>query len=464
MRLALLTEGTYPYAHGGVSVWCDQLIRALPRHHFDVYAICATGREESRWEVPDWATVHRVPLWPGTPPRRSPARPRPDVAGAYHDLLSSLVTPDGDAGFDRALRHLATAGDGTRLPDGDRPIGWLLDAWRHRPAGGPPMSVCDAMRIAEILERWLLPLLWPGPPADLAHATANGLAALPALAAKWRHGTPMLVSEHGVYLRERYLCLAADCYPWPVRATLLRFQRLLCTTVYRTADLVVAGNRYNRRWERHLGVPEDRLRTIYNGVDPDEFPAVTADPAVPALVWTGRFDPVKDLETLIRAFALVHERMPEARLRIVGGARDGDPVYRQRCADLAGELGAAGAVEFTGRVPAVREVYAHASVAVQSSVSEGFPYALIEAMMSGVPVVCTGVGGVPEAVGGAGIVVPPRDPDALAAGCLRLLADAGLRHRLGGAGRARALRLFTTERAVGAYDEVYRELTAGRPA
>jgi glycosyltransferase involved in cell wall biosynthesis len=458
MRLALVTEGTYPYAHGGVSVWCDQLVRALPEHRFDVHAICATGQEQLCWPIPAWATIHRIPLWPAVPPRPS-GRPHTDTVDAYRDLLRALVPPGDGPAFSRALRTLATAGCATRSPSGDLPVRWLLGAWQQDAADPAALSVGGAMQTVGILERWLLPVSRPYPPADVVHATANGLAALPALAAKWRHGTPTLLSEHGVYLRERYLCPSTDGYPWPVRALLLGFQRLLCTTVYGAADLVIAGNRYNHRWERHLGVPEDRLRTVYNGVDPEDFPAAGVDPPVPTLVWTGRFDPVKDLLTLIRAFALVRSRLPQARLAIVGGTQAGDPAYRDRCVSLTAELGVADAVEFTGRVPSIRDVYDHASVAVQSSVSEGFPYALIEAMMSGVPVVGTGVGGVPEAVGDAGIIVPPRDPRALAVGCLRLLRDVDLRRRLGAAGRDRALQLFTAQQAVDAYQQAYHALT-----
>jgi hypothetical protein len=102
-------------------------------------------------------------------------------------------------------------------------------------------------------------------------------------------------------------------------------------------------------------------------------------------------------------------------------------------------------------------------VVVLCSISEGFPYTLIEAMTCGRPCVATDVGGVTEAIGDTGLVVPPRRPAELAAACLELLRDDERRHRLGAAARQRSLEYFTVDRAVGAFDEIYMFLGTGRP-
>ena len=116
------------------------------------------------------------------------------------------------------------------------------------------------------------------------------------------------------------------------------------------ADLVTPGQRVQPRWEERCGADPDRIRTVYNGVDPAPFPPAGPEPAVPTLSWAGRVDPIKDLETLIRAFALVRQEMPEARLRLFGGTPRGGEAYRERCETLAAELGVADAVDFEGRV------------------------------------------------------------------------------------------------------------------
>ena len=103
----------------------------------------------------------------------------------------------------------------------------------------------------------------------------------------------------------------------------------------------------------------------------------------------------------------------------------------------------------------IRDAYDAGQMVVLCSIAEGFPYTLIEAMTSGRPCVATDVGGVSEAVGDTGMIVPPRSPEALAQACLTLLQDASLRRRLGAAARMRALEYFTVDRAISAFDEIY---------
>ena len=465
----MLTEGTYPQSFGGVSVWCDQLVRGLTHHEFEVHAIAATGTEPVVWELPPNVTVHGIALWPPVTRRPRPRRPRTAdrLASAYQDLIHALLLPQGpDAvAFAAALRNLAECAavdpDRASLAGyGEAAAGWLMDAWpvntALRQVAMP--SVLDALTAVDLIERSLRPLLRPAPQADVTHAVTNGLAALPGLAAKWRYGTPMLLTEHGVYLRERYLGLRAAEYNWSVKATLAAFLRLLCITAYRHADLIAPGNKYNRRWETRFGADPKRIETVYNGVAPEDFPAAGAEPATPTIVWAGRIDPIKDLETLIRSFALVRAELPDARLRIFGGTPAGSEGYRGSCEALVAELGLTRAVTFEGRVAEIRDAYAAGHVVALSSISEGFPYTLIEAMTSGRATVSTDVGGVGEAVGGTGLVVPPRDPEAMAAACLELLRDDAWRQDLGRRARERALANFTVDKAVDSYDAIYLDL------
>jgi glycosyltransferase involved in cell wall biosynthesis len=148
-------------------------------------------------------------------------------------------------------------------------------------------------------------------------------------------------------------------------------------------------------------------------------------------------------------------------LRLFGWAPFGQELYLSWCQELAGELGLGDAVTFEGRVQDSRMAFAAGQVAVLSSISEGFPYTVIEAMACGRPCVATDVGGVTEALGTTGLVVPPRRPDELARACLVLLRDVDLRRRLGSAARARVLELFTLDRALGEYREIYGALTSG---
>ncbi len=471
-----MTEGTYPHAYGGVSVWCDQLVRGMPERRFAVRAITGTGQEPLAWELPEHVTVATVPLW-GAPTRGSglTGRVARRFARLYRELLENLLTdPDDPVAADlfgeilRELHDLSRSHPLGPALRGEDAVRWLLAAWavesdRFTEVGVVP-TVHDALTAVDLLEHALRPLFGPVAHTDVTHAVTNGLAVLVGLAAKWTHGTPLVLTEHGVYLRERYLEYRASPYSWPVKALMLSFLRRLCGAGYRAADLVTPGNRYNQRWELRGGADPTRLQTVYNGVDPAHFPPAGAEPDVPTLSWAGRVDPIKDLETLIKAFALVRAEIPEARLRMFGGTPRGNEGYREKCEALAASLGLDGSAVFEGRVDDIRDAYTAGHVVVLSSISEGFPYTLIEAMTAGRSTVSTDVGGVTEAVADTGLVVPPRDPAAMAAACLELLRDDARRLRLGTGARERALEFFTVEQAIETFRSIYDDLAAPRPA
>jgi hypothetical protein len=116
-------------------------------------------------------------------------------------------------------------------------------------------------------------------------------------------------------------------------------------------------------------------------------------------------------------------------------------------------------VTFEGHTNSVLEAYRSGHVVLLTSISEGFPYSLIEAMAAGKATVATDVGGVREATGSAGIVVPPQDPERMADACLSLLRDASLRQIVGRAARERILSRFTMDESLALYRELYREVT-----
>jgi polysaccharide biosynthesis protein PelF len=470
--IALTAEGTYPHQFGGVSVWCDQLVRGLPEYRFQLVALTAAGGDPVRWKLPPNVTgLTEIPMWGASAPTAPGSwwlRPRSGPPMA--ELIDILMSPPGEgqehfADVLRGMLSYARVGNLSAELGSEASVRLLSEAWRQRwvdPELSPP-TLHDAVLAVQLLEHALRPLSYPPPRVDVVHAVTNGLGVLPALAAKWTYGTPMLVTEHGVYMREHYLHTRQAPFRWPVKQLYLQFLRHLCVLGYSEAAVITPGNVYNKRWEEQLGADLSRVRTVYNGVDPADFPALQTEPDVPTISWAGRIDPIKDLETLLRAFALVREEIPDARLRIFGSPPQGREPYLAHCQALADELGLGDAAVFEGRVPQIRDAYAAGQVVVLCSISEGFPYTLIEAMTCGRPCVATDVGGVTEAAGDTGLVVPPRDPAALAQACLTLLHDRALRRELGQAARLRALEYFTVDRAISAFDEIYMFLGTGRP-
>nr|WP_189192852.1 GT4 family glycosyltransferase PelF [Micromonospora fulviviridis] len=478
MRVALVSEGTYPFAMGGVSIWCDQLIRGLPEHDWEMVALTVDGTERPRWEPPaNLDRLRTIPLWGPRPERRGAGRrPGREFREGLAALLGAVLRPDdpepgrGEVSrvrFLDALRlmheYAAGGGDLTDALTSNTALSMTMNAWRGVRADEPELTMADGVAALSLIESMLRPLSVEPVRADLVHSSMNGLCTLVGLTAKWRYSTPMVLSEHGMYLRERYLELLGSDEPYPVQVLVLGFHRQLARAAYLSVDALAPHGGYNRRWQLRNGADPERTWTVYNGVDPDEFPAAKGEPAEPVIVYLGRIDPIKDLHTLIRAFALVRAEVPGARLRIFGDAPAGGAEYRDSCQKMIADLGLTGDAVLEGRVGAPVEAYHQGQVVALTSISEGFPYAVVEAMACGRPMVCTNVGGVAEAVGDAGYVVPPRDHVAVAAACVRLLRDAPLRARLGAAARDRVLAHFTLDQSIEAYRRIYRDLVGEWP-
>jgi glycosyltransferase involved in cell wall biosynthesis len=482
VKIALVSEGTYPYAMGGVSIWCEQLIRGIPDYRWDVVALTVDGTEKPVFPAPgNLDRVQSIPLWGERPQGRhsrrgsgSAGRPGEQFRMAYEVFLRALVTPmettsSEQGAVSRSMFLLALRGLYEYAADGgdlgaallsNEALGMMLDAWHDIRVDdtGPTLTVADALEAAWLIEHMLRPLSAEPARADIVHSSMNGLATLVGMASKWKYGTPIVMSEHGIYLRERYIAYLHDEAPHAVRVLVLSFFRSLAGAAYLISDVLAPHSMYNRRWQLHNGADPERMWTMYNGVEPEEFPAATSEPDVPTIAFMGRIDPLKDLHTLIRAFALVRRQIPEARLRIFGGTPAVNRIYHESCQRLIDELGLAGAAGLEGRIGNAADAYHAGSIVALTSISEGFPYTVVEAMACGRPTVCTNVGGVSEAVGDTGIVVPPRDYAAVAEACVRLLRDDELRSRLGVAARARVLEHFTLRRSLEAYRNVYEGL------
>ncbi|WP_406465326.1 DUF3492 domain-containing protein [Streptomyces sp. NBC_01622] len=345
--------------------------------------------------------------------------------------------------------------------------------------------VPDLLTVAAHVERALRPLSldWYEDDAlgsvDLCHATAGGTAALPGLLARHFAGVPLLVTEYGVQLRTYYLA-SADAPP-AVRALLAAFHGRLTAEVYRRAALITPGNTHTRRWQERCGADRRKLRTVHPGMEASRFAEVGEAPDradADTLVWVGRIEPAKDLISLLHAFAEIRKEEPKARLRIVGAPAGAEgAAYLGHCRALAAQLfpDEAEGVHAVGEnpvsfeeiggpeAPTLAEAYASGTVIVLSSVVEGFPIGLVEAMFCGRATVSTDVGAVVEVIGGTGLVVPPRNPRALAEACVSLLRDPERRERLGAAARARALELFTVEQNITAFHGIYLEVVSHSP-
>lgn len=243
----------------------------------------------------------------------------------------------------------------------------------------------------------------------------------------------------------------------------MRFALRVTQLSYAVADLISPCCDYNKRWEARLGASDDRLETIYYGVDATIFsPAKRAadweSDAPPTVVWVGRINPLKDLRTLLEAAAVVHRDRPDVRFLLYGSAAVEDEAYHQEILALHAELALEAVVTFCGYISEPAAAYHQADLVVLSSVSEAFPFSILEAMLCGKPVVATAVGGVPEEIAGCGVTVEPRNSAAMGHAILELMRDPERRVVLGRAAREKAVREYSLHQFGRTYSSIYTKL------
>ncbi|MER6329736.1 glycosyltransferase family 4 protein [Streptomyces sp. NPDC001034] len=277
-------------------------------------------------------------------------------------------------------------------------------------------------------------------------------------------GAPLVTTVHHPITVDRQLELDA-AEGWQRRYSVRRwyaFTRMQKRVARRLPSVLTVSGSSRQEIVDHLGVRPDRVHVVHIGADTDLFAPDPAVPEVPGrIVTTSSADvPLKGLVFLVEALAKVRTEHPAAHLVVVGKRPEEGPV-----AQAIERYGLDGAVEFVKGISDAElvDLIRSAEVACVPSLYEGFSLPAAEAMATGTPLVATTGGAIPEVAGRDGetcLAVPPGDAGALAAGLGRLLGDAELRARLGGAGRKRVLANFTWARAAEGTVAQYREAMA----
>lgn len=285
---------------------------------------------------------------------------------------------------------------------------------------------------------------------DIVHAHQYTPFFYSLLARGWRSQPRIIFTEHGRH------------YPDVTSVKRRLFNRMM---LGRGDRVVGVGGQVKQAIVEKESIAAARVRLIYNGVDLSRFEDAgdggairqELDLSTDAFVITMvcRLDPLKDIGTAVEAFHRVHRESPHARLVIVG-----DGPERAMIESHIAELKLQDTVTLLGLRRDVPAILAGSDLLLQSSISEGIPLTVIEAMAAGVPVVATDVGGLHEMIddGEQGLLAPARAPEQLAACIGRIIHDDNLRDSLVEAARRRAQEMFSEQQMVSAYDALYREV------
>jgi glycosyltransferase involved in cell wall biosynthesis len=462
----LLLEGTFPYVSGGVSSWVDQIIRGFPQIRFG--AIFIGSRPEDygpmRYALPDnLIHLERVFLHEPAPTTQDKVKAKPVSASrevmSRVDRLHTMLHQD--------IAHPECPALFAGLVEDSRPGGKLdrdvflhsREAWDFITQGyrkySTDPSFVDYFWTVRIIHApiWVLrQVASRAPRARIYHSVSTGYAGLLGAILRHLHQRPFMLTEHGIYVKERKIDLYQASWirdnrnvfernPAQIgyfRELWIRFFEHLGFLTYQSADDIIALYEANRHRQILDGAPEARTMSIPNGVSIERFrllreqrQAAGALPP-PVLCLIGRVVPIKDVKTFIRAMCKVRQHLPDAEAWIAGPT-DEDPGYADECRQLVTFLGLEDCVRFLG-FQQMTDLLPKIGLVVLSSISEALPLVVLEGFAAGVPALVTDVGscrqlieGLPgedAALGAAGRVVRIADPEALADAALELLTDA----------------------------------------
>jgi glycosyltransferase involved in cell wall biosynthesis len=394
LRVCLILEGSYPYVTGGVSAWVQELINALPAVNFVLFTISPKAGQTARYALPPNVVEHR------------------DLVINEKQAITARPTGVGPLVEDIISLHAAFASKGAsdlgsiiaRMPVGYHlyadsvldPAAWqmVVDGSQSNNPVYPFSDYFWSWKGSHDLAFTILGAECPA--ADVYHAVSTGYAGLAGVVAKIRTGKPFLLTEHGLYHKEREMEIKRAAYVKGYQRDMwVGMYNTMSRMAYRSADLVISLFEYNRRRQIELGVDPDAAIVIPNGVDIPRFSSIPRKRREGFSVGlVGRVVPIKDIKTFIMTARIAADALPDARFFCIGPL-DEDPAYYEDCRALVESFHLADRFEFTGKQD-VRGCYAFLDVVLLTSVREAQPLVILEAYAAGLPVVSTKVGNVPE--------------------------------------------------------------------
>ncbi|SHF54549.1 Glycosyltransferase involved in cell wall bisynthesis [Salegentibacter echinorum] len=486
----LILEGTYPFNGGGVSTWAHTLCNKVEDVDFKLYSINASFETESRYKLSDnISELIQVPLWTPDEPQdyvsygdeyyKTVAKKewttdkvvKENFIPLFKELLEIIYSEEQDVvKLDELFYKLWLYFDDYDYKETIRNKEvWLTyrDTISKLIVGerNPDAFLIDLTIGLRWIYRFLIPLsLVDIPKVDVAHLTLSGFPVIPALIANYKYGTKIMLTEHGVFIRERLLAINNSEYPFFLKDLLIRFSEAIARLVYYKSEVIISVNKFNQKWEKWYGADPEKFKIIYNGIDPEIFKPGSKPKhleGIPTVVALARIFELKDILTMIRSCAVVKSSLPNIQY-LVYGDKDADPEYTQTCQDLIEKMNLQDNFKLMGPRSNPQEIFLEGDISILTSISEGFPYTVIESMSCGIPVVSTDVGGVKEALDeDCGFTCKPKDAEEIGKKVLRLLKDEQLRKEMARNSREKVLNNFTLDKFIGDYETVYKDISPG---
>lgn len=467
MRVCLICEGSYPYTAGGVSSWVQQIIKLFPEYEFAIYAIVADRSQEGqyKYKLPENLKLIQEVF----------------LNDAYNDESSKYKKPKSLKKWQREEFPKFMMGEVERwdsifdffIRENHQASSFLMSEDFFNITQGIYENYFDDSKYSDYL--WTTRSMYltlfhilnnPPQKADIYHAVSTGYAGIAGALGKRCWGGRFLLTEHGIYTREREEeIIKAEWVSPAFKSLWINYFKNLSKGAYFYSDRVLALFETNNFLQMEMGADPAKCDYTPNGINLKSFanlPQKTEEEVfnVGAVI---RVSPIKDIKSMLSAFDFVKQKLPNAHFYIMGPT-DEAPEYYQECLDLLEDLGTKDVI-FTGRVR-VREYLGKMDVIVLTSLSEAQPLALMEAMAAGKPCVSTNVGCVKELfeggrgddLGRCGLMAPIMNYEKIAEHIITIVTDVELANKYGETGKKRIQKYYTEEKFQQAYKELYQEM------
>lgn len=464
MKICLILEGSYPFVRGGVSKWVDDMILSMPDDQFIIWAV--GDKEEKRGQylvdIPENVIEIHEAFLDTALNQKIRRNPNIRLSAEEKKAVSQLV----------------------RCKDPDLNI--LLDCFSEKAIN--PVELFMSEVTLDVIKEFcaeafpfagftdlfwtvrsmFLPLLYligqAMPEADLYHSCSTGYAGALGAFASMKYKKPLVVTEHGIYTREREEeILRADWVIPYFKELWISMFYMFSRFAYQNAQQVTCLFERAATIQEDLGCPSDKITVIGNGIQYENYEKIPAKKPdgwvdIGAIV---RVAPIKDIKTMIYSFSQLKQQFSNVRLHILGSVNDKE--YYEECLSLIDYLEVKDII-FPGHVD-INKYMEKFDFTFLTSLSEGQPYAILESMAAGRPLVSTDVGSCRELIEGdendrfgpAGYYVTPLHQSEMLEALLIMCEDSKNREKMSEAGRQRVKAYYNLKGMVENYQKTYQK-------
>jgi len=463
--ICIIAEGSYPYVVGGVSSWIHQLINGHPEKYFKILSILPSEKEKAKvmYERPsnllEVKTIYLADIYEHRVDKK--------IFMKYDDIeeniISRFINMELSEDTKKALELISNKEKSSVFDFTTSDFFWdkicskYENEYMEKEFNNFYWSYKSVfMFLMNVLQNEI-------PEADLYHSVSTGYAGVLGVLAKIKYNKPYYLTEHGVYAREREEDIIKSHWVGnDFKKIWIDYFYFLSKIAYKYSDKIISLFKYNSDLQILFGAPKEKTFIISNGVDVDSFSKIEKEKTKKFIVGSIlRIVPIKDVKMMIKAFKIVTNTIENIELYLIGPYGE-DTGYYEECKELIDDLKLNSQIIFTGKVD-VKDYLGKLNIFLLSSISEGQPLSMLEAMSVKIPVIATDVGdcrGVltnHKEIGCAGVIVPPTSSAIMAAEIIALYKNESRLKLLGERGYEIVNKYYRADQFLNIYTKLYEE-------